>query len=396
MEKHEKQRFKKGILFATLIILIFAAVTNLNSIEKFILSAFSILSPLLGGVLLALILGTPMRMFERLFRLINKKIKSKRKIPGKVITLICLILTYTLAVVAVGFVIGILIPALTDSIREIATAIKAVIPTVYAFLEKNGINTETIRELVALVNFSAIFDTLTSNAGNILSTVMNSVNGVITVVANLVTTVIFSIYLLSNKNKLRSQSDKLITAYCSEKKAEKAKYVLNLTVSTFSKFFSGQCLEAIILGSICFIVMTIAGFPYAPVIATVIGITAFIPYVGAFIGGALGVLLILIESPMKAVIFVIVFIIIQQLENNLIYPRVVGTSIGLPAMWTFAALIVGGALYGVAGMLIFIPATSILYTVIRNDVYARLKAKAKKEEEMKAQQENDESADDSI
>ena len=142
--------------------------------------------------------------------------------------------------------------------------------------------------------------------------------------------------------------------------------------------------------------MTIAGFPYAPVIATVIGITAFIPYVGAFIGGALGVLLILIESPMKAVIFVIVFIIIQQLENNLIYPRVVGTSIGLPAMWTFAALIVGGALYGVAGMLIFIPATSILYTVIRNDVYARLKAKAKKEEEMKAQQENDESADDSI
>ncbi len=378
MDKDEKKRFKKGILFAAVIILIFAAVTNLNSIEKFILATFSVLSPLLGGVLLALILGTPMRMFERLFAFLNRKSKAKKRMPQKLITLICLILTYALAVVAVGFVIGILIPALTDSIKEIADSVKAILPSIYEFLEKNGINTESLSKLLELINFSAIFNTLTSNAGTIFNTLIHSVNGLITVVANLVTTIIFSIYLLANKKKLRSQSDKIITAYCSENKANKAKYVLDLTVTTFSKFFSGQCLEAIILGTICFVVMSIAGFPYAPVIATVIGITAFIPYVGAFIGGALGVLLILIESPMKAIVFVIVFIIIQQLENNLIYPRVVGTSVGLPAMWTFAALIVGGALYGVAGMLIFIPVTSILYTLIRNDVYARLKAKEQK------------------
>jgi predicted PurR-regulated permease PerM len=124
--------------------------------------------------------------------------------------------------------------------------------------------------------------------------------------------------------------------------------------------------------------MTVFGFPYAPVISVVIGVTAFIPYVGAFIGCIVGVLLIMMVSPMRALIFVVMFLIIQQLENNLIYPRVVGGSIGLPAMWTFAALIIGGAVYGVVGMLVFIPLASIIYTLVKNDVSARLKAKKAK------------------
>jgi predicted PurR-regulated permease PerM len=190
--------------------------------------------------------------------------------------------------------------------------------------------------------------------------------------------VIFSIYLLANKRNLRRQSRKLISAYFPEKTAPKVQYVFDLVITTFSKFFSGQCLEAIILGLIFFIVLSITGFPYAPVISLIIGVTAFIPYVGAFIGCAVGVLLILMQSPMRALIFVAVFLVIQQLENNLIYPRVVGTSIGLPAMWTFAALIVGGAADGVVGMLVFITVASILYTLIRKDVNAKLRVKNEK------------------
>jgi predicted PurR-regulated permease PerM len=216
----------------------------------------------------------------------------------------------------------------------------------------------------------------TSNFGNVFDTVIHSVNGIITLVANIVTAIIFSIYLLSNKRKLKNQSEKLVKAYLPEKKASRTQYVIDLTVTTFSKFFSGQCLEAIILGLIFFIILSITGFPYAPVISLIIGITAFIPYVGAFIGCAIGVLLILMDAGIiRALIFIAVFLVVQQLENNLIYPRVVGTTIGLPAIWTFAALIVGGAVYGVVGMLVFIPVTSIIYTLIRNDVHARLKAK---------------------
>jgi predicted PurR-regulated permease PerM len=325
---------------------------------------------------MALILGTPMRKIEQLFELINRKSKAKKKLPEKAIIYISLILTYILAIVAAGLVIGILIPAVSDSVKEIIATVKRVWPDIVSFLKDKGVNTAELEKLLRNVNLESIMLSFTSNFGNVFDTVIHSVNGIITLVANIVTAVIFSIYLLSNKRKLKNQSEKLVKAYLPEKKASRTQYVIDLTVTTFSKFFSGQCLEAIILGLIFFIILSITGFPYAPVISLIIGITAFIPYVGAFIGCAIGVLLILMDAGIiRALIFIAVFLVVQQLENNLIYPRVVGTTIGLPAIWTFAALIVGGAVYGVVGMLVFIPVTSIIYTLIRNDVHARLKAK---------------------
>ncbi len=378
MDGFNKNKFKVALLFAAAVILIYAAVTNINSIVGFLLTLVSLLSPLLSGVLLALILGTPMRKLEQLFEFLNRKSKFKKKLPEKAIVLISLVLTYLLAIAAIGFVIIILIPAVVDSVNEIIATVKKLYPKAVAFLKDNGFNTAELERLIRNINFDTIWTTLTANAGTIFDKLMHSVNGIITILANLVTTVIFSIYLLANKRVLRRQSRRLISAYFSETKAPKVQYVTDLIILTFSKFFSGQCLEAIILGSIFFVVLTVTGFPYAPVISLIIGITAFIPYVGAFIGCAVGVLLILIQSPMRALIFIALFLVIQQLENNLIYPRVVGTSIGLPAMWTFAALIVGGAVYGVVGMLVFIPVTSIIYTLIKNDVNAKLALKNNK------------------
>jgi predicted PurR-regulated permease PerM len=376
MNGMDKKRFKTALLFAALVIVIYAAITHVSSIAGFISAAVTVLSPLLSGVFMALILGTPMRKIEQLFELINRKSKAKKKLPEKAIIYISLVLTYILAIVAIGLVIGILIPAVSDSVKEIIATVKRVWPDVVSFLKDKGVNTAELEKLLRNVNLESIMLSFTSNFGNVFDTVIHSVNGIITLVANIVTAVIFSIYLLSNKRKLKNQSEKLVKAYLPEKKASRTQYVIDLTVTTFSKFFSGQCLEAIILGLIFFIILSITGFPYAPVISLIIGITAFIPYVGAFIGCAIGVLLILMDAGIiRALIFIAVFLVVQQLENNLIYPRVVGTTIGLPAIWTFAALIVGGAVYGVVGMLVFIPVTSIIYTLIRNDVHARLKAK---------------------
>lgn len=391
MEGYNKNKFKTALLFATAVILIYAVIMNVNSLVGFVLTVISLLSPLLSGVLLALILGTPMRKLEQLFEFLNRKSKFKKKLPEKAIVLISLVLTYLLAIVAIGFVIGILIPAVVDSVKEIIATVNKIYPRIVTFLKDNGFDTKELEALIKNINFDTIWATLTANVGTIFDTLIHSVNGIITILANLVTTVIFSIYLLANKRLLRSQSRRIISAYFSETKALKVQYVTDLIVSTFSKFFSGQCLEAIILGLIFFIVLSVTGFPYAPVISLIIGITAFIPYVGAFIGCAVGVLLILMHSPMRALIFVVVFLVIQQLENNLIYPRVVGTSIGLPAMWTFAALIVGGAVYGVVGMLVFIPVTSIIYTLIKNDVSARLRIKKAKKESEQAQEDSSDS-----
>ncbi len=390
MDEFDKKKFKNGLLFATAVILIYAVIMNFSKLGGFISAIYAVISPLLSGVVLALILGTPMAKFEQFFNFLNKKSKSKRKLPEKFITMVSLILSYLLAIGAVSFVIGILIPALIDSANEIANALMKLYPKALALMEKYGYETNDIKAVLDKIDLQKVLSNLTSNAGQIVDTIKTSVSSIVTFLVNLITMIIFSIYLLANKKRITRQSDDIIKAYFSEKRAPKIKYLVDLVVSTFTKFFSGQCVEAIILGSIFFIAMTIFGFPYAPVISVVIGVTAFIPYVGAFIGCIVGVLLIMMVSPMRAVIFVIMFLIIQQLENNLIYPRVVGGSIGLPPMWTFAALIIGGAVYGVVGMLIFIPLASIIYTLVKNDVSARIKAKEKKRTEAETDTEQSE------
>lgn len=385
MDKFDKKKFKLGLLFATAVILIYATIMNFHRVGGFISAVYSVIKPLLFGIALALILGTPMAKIEQFFNFLNKKSKAKKKLSEKAITMISLVITYLLAFGAITFVIGSLIPALIDSAREIAKTLEAAMPKMLELMDKHDIETKDLAALISKIDMEAILSHLTVNAGGIADAIKNSVSGFVSAIANIVTMVIFSVYLLANKKRIKTQTGKIIDAYFSESHAPKVRSFIDLVVTTFTRFFSGQCLEAVILGAIFFVVMSIFGFPYAPVISVIIGITAFIPYVGAFIGCFVGVLLILMVSPMRALIFVVMFLIIQQLENNLIYPRVVGGSIGLPAMWTFAALIIGGALYGVVGMLVFIPIASIIYSVIKSDVSARLKAKAEK----KAQDESE-------
>lgn len=375
MDNNEKKKVKKALLFVTAVILIYVAITNFGSVGGRVVSFFSLFSPLLLGLVLSMLLGTPMRKLEAFFRFLRTKMKTKKKPSDRLIANVSLILTFLLAGLVIYFVADSVLPAIGSSFNNIFSNIAEYYPKALAFLEENGLDTTKMEELLSKVNFEEVFKTLSSSAGTIVETAMSTVTGVFSLLTNLVTAVIFAVYILANRRDLRRQFGKLLHAYFRPHTAERIHGVFDLIFSTFSRFFSGQCLEAIILGIIFFIAMSIFGFPYAVVISVIIAVTALIPYVGAFIGCIVGALLILMDSPMRALLFVAMFLVIQQLENHLIYPRVVGTSVGLPAIWTFAALIAGGALYGVVGMLIFIPATSVVYSLLKNDVNLRLRNK---------------------
>ena len=199
--------------------------------------------------------------------------------------------------------------------------------------------------------------------------VIGSVTGAI---INMVVSIAFAIYCLSRKEILSRQGRRLLYSFLSENHADQVIRVLRLTNSTFSNFISGQCLEACILGCLFAVAMAIFKMPYISLVSVVIGVTALIPVVGAFVGCILGAFFILVNNPIQALTFVIMFLVIQQLENNLIYPRVVGTSIGLPGMWVLVAVSVGGDLMGVGGMLLMIPVTSVIYALLREFTDKRL------------------------
>ncbi len=368
----ENMRFRSNLLFATLVIVIFVFITNLDKLGGKVIDFLSLFSPLFIGILIALILNIPLRGIERFLSMLNRKSKAKRKMSERAITTVSLVLTFVFAALLLYFLGYSVFPQIVSSFKSIADSFTTYYPKALSYLEDWGFNTAELSELLSKIDLNEIWKALTENAGTILDTAMNTVNGVFNALTTIVTSIIFAVYILANRFTLKRQINKVLSAYCKPKTSDRIKYVGKLVIQTFSNFFSGQCLEAVILGIIFFVAMSIGRFPYAVVISVIIAVTALVPYVGAFIGCAIGALLIFMHSPIRALAFVIMFLVIQQLENHLIYPRVVGTSVGLPAIWTFAALIAGGAVYGVAGMILFIPAVSVLYALVKSDVNARI------------------------
>lgn len=376
MKNDRKRRFRDGLLFAAAVILIYVLITNFRSLGSGIMRAFWLFSPLIIGVFFTLILYKPMMTINGFFLFIKRKSKLKRHLPDKVIKTVSITLTVIFALLVLFFVGNSVIPQIIVSFRSIFTSLDTYYPQVIAYLEKLGFDGEEVGEFISQIDLSQLWKTLTENANRIWETAIGAVNGIANTLTTFTSALIFSIYLLSNLETLKRQTKKLLSAYFKPGTARKILDVGKLTVITFLNFFSGQCLEAVILGTIFFIVLSIFGFPYATVISVIIGFTAIIPYVGSFIGGAVGVLLILMRDPMQAVFYLIVYLTVQQIENNFIYPKVVGTAVNLPAIWAFVAIVIGGVLFGVIGMLFFIPMASVLYTLLKNDVNARLKKKA--------------------
>ena len=384
MSKETIKALRGLMIFAAVLVL---AVLHLDKVIMFIGLVIGILRPFLIGAAVAFIINIPMKAIEdRLFARKNRLSRWKRPLS---------FLLSILAVVVVFWAVWMLIiPQLGDTVSELAIKIPAFFRETLKILQEVFDNNAHIQEYIAELNIAnwdwngiiaKIADALGSGIGNVLVSTVSVAGSIFGVVFDGVVAFVFAIYVLMQKETLSGQFERLMYAYLPEKLCLRIRKVLRLLNKNFSSFFSSQCLEAVILGTLFVVVMSIFGFPYAVLIGTLIAVTALVPIVGAFIGCAVGAFLILVEDPLLAVGFVIMFLVLQQLEGNLIYPRVVGSSVGLPAIWVLVAVSVGGSLFGVVGMLIFIPITSTLYTLLREDVNernakkARLAAKAKAE-----------------
>ncbi len=334
---------------------------------------WELIAPFAVGAGIAFVFNVPMRAIEN--QLEGMKKQGLRRGLSIVLTLLCLVLI-------IMFVFELLIPQIRLTVASLTEKIPAFVnrtaQNLMLLVEENPELGQWIQGTFQLerLDWPTIVADVLTWAGNQVTSVMGSavtvIGSVTAGLVNLVISLVFAIYCLGRKEILARQGRRILYSILQERHADEIIRVLRLTNVTFSNFISGQCLEAIILGCLFAVVMALLKMPYIPLVSVIIAVTALIPVVGAFVGCIVGAFFILVNDPLQAVTFVAVFLVLQQLENNLIYPRVVGTSIGLPGMWVLVAVTIGGEIMGVGGMLVMIPLTSVLYTLAREFTNRRL------------------------
>ena len=342
-----------------------------------------ILAPFVLGAGLAFILNVPMRSFEGMFSWVKNL--SLRRVIALLLTLIAfalvLALVFWLLIPQVAATVQSLIPQMVDFFQNAQT-------WVFDFLENNLQLWELVQNNSNFQNFDwgKLIEKAMSVVSSSLTTIANgafsAIGSIFGAVVNTVIGIVFAVYCLFRKEILARQGRRLLYALLPEKISDEAVRIFRLTNSTFSNFLSGQCIEVLILGCMFAVSMAIFRMPYIPLVSVLVAVTAFIPVVGAFVGCIFGAFFILVDNPLQAVWFIVMFLVLQQIEGNLIYPKVVGDSIGLPGMWVLVAVTVGGELFGVAGMFLMIPLVSVVYTLLREYTNARLKAKGIPEEKL--------------
>ena len=357
-----------------------------ENVKHFLDVFFDILSPFIIGGCIAFIANVPMRFFE------NKLVKIEQ--PG-LKRAVALIITFVAVAIVLGGVFLLLIPQLIETIEML-------IPAVYDFFLELGVSIEKFMQdnpdamsllqtvpggnsfdLSALLQNSVAF--LGNSVSAILQRAVSTIGSVASFAMDLFVAIVFAVYCLFQKETLARQGRKILYAFLKERNADKIVYIFRLSNSTFSNFLSGQCIEVCILGSMIAVSMAILRLPYVALVSVLVAVTAFVPIVGAWAGFVIGAFFMLVNDPMQAVWFIIMFIVVQQIEGNLIYPKVVGNSIGLSGMWVIVAISAGGDLFGIIGMLLMIPLASVLQTVIREEVAVRLTKRIINPDKLQAQ-----------
>ena len=332
------------------------------------------LSPFVFGAVLAFILNVPMREIEKRLTFLGSA--GLRRTIAMVLTFAAMVLVIfavvLLVIPQIGATMQILVPKITTFFQRVEASVLTFLaanPDLMEMVSAN-IDLESI-DLAGVIQ--KVMDVLGNSVSTIATSAVSVVGGITGAVVDGVIGLVFALYSLARKEILGRQGRRLLYAFLPEHVSDESLRVLNLTNRTFSNFISGQCLEAVILGGLFFVAMFIFRMPYITLISVLIGITSLVPLVGGFVGCFVGAFFILVNDPMQAVWFVVLFLVIQQIEGNLIYPRVVGSSIGLPGMWVLVAVTIGGDLMGVAGMLVMIPLSSVIYTLLREFTNKRLK-----------------------
>ena len=373
LSKMSIKKIRELIVFTALLVV---ALWKFDVVLGVLKTIWDIIFPFVLGGAIAFLTNVPMSFLEKK---IFENVKKKNKIVRKLKRPISLILTIVLVVGVIALVMFGVIPQLTRTMGTLVTSINDFIPQMQSWIGEFFHNNQEIMNLVDQIEFDpdqAIkwgISLLGNGAGNMMNTTMSAVGSIVSGVATFFIAFSFACYILFQKEKLHIQIRKVFFAFLPRQKADTFLKVCSLTYRTFANFLAGQCLEAVILGSMFVVTLSILRMPYALLIGVLIAFTALIPIFGAFIGCAVGSFLIFMVNPQQAILFVIVFLVLQQIEGNLIYPHVVGESVGLPSIWVLAAVTIGGNLMGIVGMLVFIPLLSVLYTIFREFVYLRLK-----------------------
>lgn len=365
-----KTCFRVGIS----VFLLFLGIYYWGSVTKWAWLILGAAGPLLIGVIIAYVLNILMSYYERLYfpKSRNEGIIKSRRV-------ICLVLSIVTMLGIVAAVIGLVVPELVASVQLLIKLALDWLPGALEDLSENQSLAEVIPagvwEALESINWKDLIgkavQAVTDGIGGAVGTVAGVITSVFSTVVTVLVAVIFSLYLLISKDNLLSQGNRLMNAYLKPDLRGRVRHVLDVLNDCFHRYVVGQCVEAVIIGVLCMIGMFIFRFPYATMIGTLVGFTALIPIAGAYIGAVVGAFMILTVSPLQAILFVVYLTVLQQLEGNLIYPRVVGSSMGLPGMWVLAAVTVGGGLFGILGMLIGVPLAAAAYRLIKEDVARR-------------------------
>ena len=367
------KKIRELIVFTALLVV---ALWKFDVVLDVLKTIGQIIFPFILGGAIVFVINVPMSFLEKkIFENVKKENKAARKLARPV----SLLLTIVLVVGVIALVMIGVIPQLTKTMGSLMINITDFIPQIKIWIRDFFHDNREIMNLVDQVQFNpdqAIrwgISLLGNGAGNMMNTTVSAVGSVVSGLATFFIAFSFACYVLFQKEKLHVQIRKVLFAFLPKQKADAFLKVCSLTYRTFANFLTGQCLEAVILGCMFVVTLSILRMPYALLIGVLIAFTALIPIFGAFIGCAVGSFLIFMVSPKQAIIFIIVFLVLQQIEGNLIYPHVVGESVGLPSIWVLAAVTIGGNLMGIVGMLVFIPLLSVVYTIFRKVVYQRLK-----------------------
>ncbi len=366
-----KVTWKNCFRICASVFILFLCINYWSAVERLFSVLLSASAPIIIGFVIAYVLNILMSFYEKHYfpKCSSKKFVVKSRRP------VCLVAAFITLCGIVALIVWLVIPELFSCVKFLLAEIP---PAIGKLIQSDWVRENLPKDLWAslasvdwMSYITKLINYLASGIGGAVSAVVNIVSSLFSALVTLFISIIFSIYLLSGKNTLKSHFKRTIKSYVPSKWFDKAKHCYDVLDDSFHRYIVGQCTEAVVLGVLCFLGMLLFRFPYAGMIGALIGFTALIPVAGAYIGAIVGAIMILTVSPLKALLFLVFIVVLQQLEGNLIYPKVVGNSIGLPAMWVLAAVTLGGGVAGILGMLLGVPLAAAAYRLLRENVAKR-------------------------
>ena len=375
------RNIRKIIFIIAVGVLLFVLFTNFSGVLTFLKKIVSILSPVIVGCCIAFVLNVIMRLFDDILFKPLGKVKFLKRIKRPLSILLAFLLVIGIIVLVVLVVGPQMEDAMTNLINKFPAYATSVLQWLNRLLQNLGLPQDTISEIASDWSKITLFlqNLLSNYSNNLLDSALNLTVSVVGTVFDIILALFIAVFVLLKKERICQLADKTAQAFLHRKHYLAVTRIAKLSNEAFSNFVSGQCIEALIIGALCFIGMVIFRFPYAGVVSVLVAVTALVPIFGAWLGGGISALLILTEDPLKALLFVIYILVLQQLEGNLIYPKVVGKKMGLPGLLVLIAVIIGSKLGGIVGMLVSVPVVSILYVLFKEAVDTRLKKKAMKQ-----------------